>query len=106
MVKRYALIASKGSRWDNEEVVAKYLPDNYVVDGVTSLGIVVSGRDKAGWTLDAYVLPRLASGLIFGTEIDLSHPALKEIPVINEAFRRETAATQQMVADMERDGLL
>ena len=106
MVKRYALLQSKGTRWDDENVVAKYLPDNYVVDGVTSLGIVVSGRDVAGWTLDAYVLPRLASGLIFGEEIDLSHPAMREIPVINEAFRRETAATQQMIADMERDGLL
>lgn len=92
VVTRYALIGSKGTRWDDERVVAKYLPDNYKVDGVvdaTALdgldfpypqGIVISGRDVAGWTLDDYVLPRLASGLIRGIEIDLSHPAMKQIP--------------------------
>ncbi len=80
MVIRYALIASKNSRWDSADVVSRYLPDNYTVIGETSHGIVVSGRDSCGWTLDDYVLPRLASGMIFGNEIDLSHPALKEIP--------------------------
>ena len=39
----------------------------------------IAGRDVAGWTLDAYVIPRLASGLYFATEIDLSHPALKQL---------------------------
>ena len=46
------------------------------VDGET----VIGGRDVAGWTLDAYVIPRLASGLYFATEIDLSHPAFKRLP--------------------------
>ena len=41
---------------------------------------MIGGRDVAGWTLDAYVIPRLASGLYFATEIDLSHPALKQLP--------------------------
>ena len=95
-VKRYALIGSKGSRWDDERVVAKYLPDNYSVEAVVSnqtgeivdwpypQAIVVSGRDVAGWTLDGYVLPRLASGLIRGIEIDLSHPVMKRVPVREE----------------------
>ena len=30
---------------------------------------MIGGYDDAGWTLDGYVLPRLASGLIFGEEI-------------------------------------
>lgn len=94
-VKRYALVGSKGSRWDDVGVVAKYLPENYsvehLVENVDSEGwpshwpypnaIVVSGYDVAGWTLDGYVLPRLASGLIRGVEIDLSHPVMKKVPV-------------------------
>lgn len=54
--------------------VAAYLPDNYaVIDAYVSplFGpvTVIAGNDVAGWTLDDYVLPRLASGLIIGTEI-------------------------------------
>lgn len=30
--------------------------------------MVVEGEDDAGWTLDGYVIPRLASGLIFARE--------------------------------------
>jgi hypothetical protein len=41
---------------------------------------VIQGEDNAGWTLDDYVIPRLASGLHFAKEIDLSHPIMKEIP--------------------------
>lgn len=42
--------------------------------------MLVEGRDDHGWTLDGYVLPRLASGLHPGHEIDLSHPVMKELP--------------------------
>jgi len=79
-MNRYALIDSKSAAgWsgDGPKTVAKYLPANYSVLGVTDLGIVVGGRDEAGWTLDGYVLPRLSSGLIAGQEIDLDHPAAK-----------------------------
>ena len=31
--------------------------------------VVIEGEDVAGWTLDDYVIPRLASGLIFATEV-------------------------------------
>jgi len=60
----------RGARSINE--VSAYLPDNYRV--VTShelngrLEVIVRGYDKQGWTLDGYVIPRLASGLIFATE--------------------------------------
>lgn len=32
-------------------------------------GILITGHDVAGWTLDGYVIPRLASGAIFAREI-------------------------------------
>lgn len=82
--KRYALVS--GAR-DAEEV-ARYLPDNYRVihdtllidpDGRRVALNVIEGRDVAGWTLDAYVIPRLASGLIAAHEIDLSHPIMREV---------------------------
>lgn len=56
----------KGAR-DIAEVRA-YLPSNYQAeerDGV----IYIVGTDNAGWTLDGYVIPRLASGLIWATEV-------------------------------------
>jgi hypothetical protein len=51
-----------------------YLPENYAILG-PDFGdpgrpvYLISGRDSAGWTLDDYVIPRLASGLIWATEI-------------------------------------
>lgn len=74
--KRYALV--NGAR-DAEEA-ARYLPDNYRVIHARDGVVVIEGRDVAGWTLDAYVIPRLASGLIAANEIDLSHPIMREVP--------------------------
>ena len=94
---RYAIVKNARSK----EEVAAYLPDNYRVVGevieqqrefscvapggtrVTkeALLFVIEGEDKAGWTLDGYVSPRLASGLIYTDEIDLSHPVMKVIPI-------------------------
>jgi hypothetical protein len=56
-----------------ERQIERYLPAGYVVASVVELGshrweIRISGRDSAGWTLDEYVLPRLASGLWIGEE--------------------------------------
>jgi hypothetical protein len=79
MIMRYALIP--GSVSDTEDTITRYLPDNYKVDGLTSHGLVIAGRDVAGWTLDGYVIPRLASGVIYAEEIDLSHEAMKELPL-------------------------
>lgn len=71
LVDGYSLTAQK---------VGEYLPSNYRVIGqVSGYGVVIEGRDNAGWTLDRYVLPRLGSGLMAGQEIDLSHPVMKEI---------------------------
>ena len=63
---RFATVA--GTR----EQIAPYLPTNYKVVGSDGERTVIAGVDNAGWTLDDYVLPRLASGLYFGHE--LAHP--------------------------------
>lgn len=57
--------------------VQAYMPGNYqaqeFVFGFDSdkpeQTILIVGEDVAGWTLDDYVLPRLASGLIFAKEM-------------------------------------
>lgn len=87
---RYALVRKADSRRQAEA----YLPDNYriVHEGEWSLYdgdplgrrvnvFVIEGIDVAGWTLDGYVIPRYASGLIWAEEIDLSHPIMKEVPL-------------------------
>jgi hypothetical protein len=30
---------------------------------------LIGGRDSCGWTLDDYVIPRLASGMYFAEEV-------------------------------------
>lgn len=47
--------------------VQRYLPENYEAQRVGP-AIVIVGTDVAGWTLDGYVIPRLASGLYFARE--------------------------------------
>lgn len=104
-MKRYAIV--KNAHTQRE--AGAYLPDNYKViheyesaDGWTYVSgepqaklnthtcFVIEGEDVAGWTLDDYVIPRYASGSIYATEIDLSHPIMKDIPeeTITEGLRR------------------
>ena len=90
-MKRYAIV--RGAR--NGAEVRAYLPDNYQViaeliehtrpyttepDGGTYPVWILQGEDSHGWTLDGYVIPRLASGTMPAVEIDLSHPAMKHVP--------------------------
>lgn len=49
--------------------VHTYLPANYGVRVINADTLEVYGVDVAGWTLDEYVIPRLASGLIFAEEV-------------------------------------
>jgi hypothetical protein len=54
------------------KTVEAYLPSNYTAryhkyNGDTH--ILIEGEDKAGWTLDGYVIPRLGSGLIIAKEV-------------------------------------
>jgi hypothetical protein len=53
---------------DKLETVRRYLPSNYEADS-DGADIFIHGTDNAGWTLDGYVIPRLASGLYFAEEI-------------------------------------
>ena len=60
----------------SEREVAAYLPSCYRVTGSTTdpggrLQVHIAGVDYAGWTLDDYVIPRLASGCLWAHE-DLS----------------------------------
>jgi hypothetical protein len=48
--------------------VKAYLPGNYTATEDNNI-ITIEGEDVAGWTLDDYVIPRLASGLIFAEEV-------------------------------------
>ena len=45
-------------------VVAGYLPDAYEVYWENGT-LVIEGEDRAGWTMEDYVIPRLASGMIY-----------------------------------------
>lgn len=65
---RTAVIERKGSIPAVAEVRA-YLPANYRITEATETRITIAGNDVAGWTLDGYVIPRLASGLISAREI-------------------------------------
>ena len=51
------------------KTVAAYLPYNYKVVGCHGGVVTVEGHDDHGWTLDGYVLPRLASGLMHAEEV-------------------------------------
>ena len=52
------------------EEVAAYLPGNYrVIDAADGI-VTIEGEDNLGWTLDGYVIPRLASGMIHAKEVE------------------------------------
>jgi hypothetical protein len=69
---RYALVTAPAGQ---SEQLKAYMPGNYEIVGRTPIGasntvqFLIVGRDVAGWTLDGYVIPRLASGMYFATEI-------------------------------------
>ena len=106
-MKRYAIVKNADSRRqleaylpDNYKIVYAFVTQGYDADdqplreagedeqqqwGIKPgeklfLGFVIQGEDVAGWTFEDYVEPRLASGLIYATEIDLSHPIMKHVP--------------------------
>jgi hypothetical protein len=79
--KRFAVVQNAR----NAAQVWRFLPRNYEIIG-PDFGedperpvYLIVGEDDAGWTLDGYVIPRLASGLIWATEItDEVTKAVKE----------------------------
>lgn len=85
-MKRYAVAINAASK----EHLEALLPENYRIihtflggslPGRVSVEYVIKGEDAHGWTLDSYVIPRCASGNVYVSEIDLSHPIMKSVPV-------------------------
>lgn len=62
-------VIGRSNGYPRPETVAAYMPRNYAVTKATDDQITIAGEDNAGWTLDDYVIPRLASGLIFAREV-------------------------------------
>ena len=71
--KRQAIVRYTSPSAGQLNTVRNYLPSNFTAceSSGTIHGdcILIEGFDRAGWTLDAYVIPRLASGLIVAKEI-------------------------------------
>ena len=67
-MKRTAIIENARG-WVSLETVRAYLPANYSAEQADCGDILITGEDSCGWTLDGYVIPRLASGLIFAREV-------------------------------------
>jgi len=71
---RYAIVTNALG----ERSADAYLPGNYKIvasreypgrDGFNCVAFLIAGEDVAGWTLDGYVEPRYASGLIQCREV-------------------------------------
>ena len=63
MTTRRAIVSS------TDKAIAAYLPAGYKVVEVTEDSTIIEGEDVCGWTLDGYVIPRLASGWYFAEEV-------------------------------------
>ncbi len=64
--QRWAKVYSGGAPETGHERcerVRAYMPANYKVTGFDTEYVYITGFDNSGWTLDGYVIPRLASGL-------------------------------------------
>lgn len=87
-MKRYGIVGGLSVTAEKVAAILSawsiYLPSNYkVIWSGTYHGdnvVVIEGIDDHGWTMDRYIIPRLGSEMMHCTEIDLSHPVMKEIP--------------------------
>lgn len=61
-------VVLRGSTTPQE--IDRYLPANYHLVGADGSHVFIEGHDVAGWTAQDYVIPRLASGLIWGAEVE------------------------------------
>lgn len=50
------------------DVIRRYLPTNYIAF-TWGNGVWIEGNDVAGWTMEGYVIPRLASGGFYVSEM-------------------------------------
>ena len=105
MTTRYAIVRGTRSRSEAEA----YLPGNYRViwygDAPVYTGgervapaAIIAGTDDHGWTLDGYVIPRYASGLIGCEEFDQDDP-----PLVRFQFPADDLPTdEEVVSGMSR----
>lgn len=68
--------------------IQAYLPRNYTVLMGPDGNWLIVGYDSAGWTLDDYVIPRLASGLHFAEEIALESDPDEKLVAVARAARQ------------------
>lgn len=65
-------------------IVQRYMPSNYkVIESPDKENLYIYGHDDHGWTMEDYVIPRLASGLIWASEISSEDEKNKVRKVIN-----------------------
>lgn len=62
---RYALLRGE---WESLATIQRYLPQNYIAYQMGN-DVWIEGEDWHGWTLDGYVIPRLASGNFYAKEM-------------------------------------
>lgn len=74
MATRKAIV--RGKAWSDTPLktsVETYLPRGFKVTeiGTDEQGdyVIIEGVEHAGWTLDNYVIPRLATGLLYATRV-------------------------------------
>ena len=101
---RLALITGDADR------IKAYLPSNYYLSarrGHAAIGgpgqVLIEGNDSQGWTLEGYVLPRLASGLLFGYEVNLTGDRIYRCTCCGNADRMSTADTEGLCQWCEDD---
>ena len=70
MTRSALITGGRASERRDLEHVQAYLPANYTASRTPAGDILITGEDVAGWTLHDYVIPRLASGLIWAAEVD------------------------------------
>lgn len=85
--------------------VAAYLPANYAVACSLDGKVLVTGTDEHGWTLDGYVIPRLASGLFIAHEVTGHAHTLATMMLARPLASRVEEAWTEIVIDA-RSGLI
>ena len=65
---KVAVIRKTGIAFE-QETIDRYMPANYGTRVINEDTLEICGTDVAGWTLEDYVIPRLASGLYFAEPV-------------------------------------
>lgn len=73
MTIRFARVA-RSNQGTSASTIKAYLPGNYTLVSERPDSFLIGGRDSHGWTLEDYVIPRLASGLYFAEEVGTEEP--------------------------------